>query len=392
MIQEPTYVFAFLAGCMGVIHTLSTLPKLQKFFSILPPVIWFYFVPMFATTLGILPAENPVYSWISRYLLPLSLFWLMLTIDVRAILRLGRMALLMMLAGTVGVVIGGPIAYAITHGILPEDAWKGLAALSGSWIGGTANLIAIQQSVGAPDSALGPIIIVDTVVGYGWMGIMLLFTSFQQRFDRWNRADTSALEDVSRQAAEAAQQSEIPAVTDASKILGLGFVAAILSVYIAQFMPEVGEPSVISRGTWAVLIVVTVGLALSFTPLRKLDHVGASRFGFVALNLLICSIGARADLKMIVEAPQYLLAGVIWISIHVAILFAVARLIRAPLFFVATGSMANIGGAASAPVVAASFRSSLAPIGVLMGVAGYILGIYAALLCAWMLSQLSLIL
>ncbi len=392
MITEPTHVFAFLAGCMGVVHLLSTRSAFSRFFELLPPVIWFYFVPMLATTAGILPAENAVYSWMSRYLLPLSLFWLMLSIDVRAILRLGKMALLMMLAGTVGVVIGGPIAYALTKGILPVDAWKGLAALSGSWIGGTANMIAIQQSVGAPDASLGPIIIVDTVVGYGWMGIMLLFTSFQERFDRWNRADTSALEDVAKRAALDASNSRVPAVTDMSKILGLGFVATILCVLIGREMPSIGEPSIISSGTWTVIIVVTIGLALSFTKLRKLDQVGASNYGFVALNLLICSIGARADLKMIVEAPQFLLAGLIWISIHIIILFAAARLLKAPLFFVATGSMANIGGAASAPVVAASFRPTLAPIGVLMGVAGYILGIYAALFCAYLLGQLSVIL
>ena len=185
LITDPTSIFAALAGMLAAVFWLSQRPALGKLFEILPPVIWAYFVPMIATTVGITPAMSPTYSWISRYLLPLSLFLLMVTIDLPAVLRLGRLAIIMMLAGTIGIVLGGPIAFLVFGSFLPDEAWQGLAALSGSWIGGTANMVAIQKSVGAPDAALGPIIVVDTVVGYGWMGVLLFLSAFQSRFDGW---------------------------------------------------------------------------------------------------------------------------------------------------------------------------------------------------------------
>ena len=392
LITEPTALFAFLAGVLGFVFWLSTVPALRRFFEFLPPVIWAYFVPMIATTAGVTPDASVVYSWMSRYLLPLSLFLLMITIDLGAIMRLGRVALIMMLAGTVGIVIGGPIAYSMFHGLLPPDAWKGLAALSGSWIGGTANMVAIQQSVGAPDSALGPIIVVDTVVGYGWMGILIFLSAFQQKFDRWNGADTSALEQVEAHMEEIAEERRPAGLGHLSMILGLAFVGTVIALVIGEQLPDVGEPSVISKTTWAVLVASTVGLVLSFTPVRRLETYGASRIGYVGLYLLLTSIGARANVAAVLDAPVFLMVGVVWILFHVATLAIAARLIRAPLFFFAVGSMANIGAAASAPVVAAAYVPSLAPIGLLLGVFGYILGIYAALGCAWIFGQLSLIL
>jgi uncharacterized membrane protein len=325
----------------------------------------------------------------ARYLLPFSLFLLMITVDLPAILRLGKTALIMMLAGTLGIVLGGPISYLIFGIFLEPEAWKGFATLSGSWIGGTANMVAIQQSVGAPDNLLGPIIVVDTVVGYGWMGILLFLSAFQKRFDTWIGADTRLIASINERLEEADTVRRPATLPDLGKIVGLTFAATAIAVTLSSIMPSVGNPTIISTSTWAVLIVVTGGLILSFTPMRKLERAGASRLGFLALYLLLTSIGAQADLAAVREAPVYLLAGVVWILIHIALLILVARLLRAPLFFVATGSMANIGGAASAPVVASVYLPAMAPVGLLMAVAGYILGIYAALVCAWILGQIA---
>ncbi len=345
---------------------------------------------MFLTTGGITPSSSVVYSWMSTYLLPLSLFLLMITVDVPSILKLGSKALLMMLAGTLGIVIGGPIAYLIFKSFLPPDAWKGFATLSGSWIGGTANLVAIQKSVGAPDSVVGPIIVVDTVVGYGWMGILIFLSTFQARFDKWTKADNSAIERANARLQEMDTTRKPTQLNDIIYIMGLGLGATAIAIAIGHRLPALGDPVIISSNTWVILIVVTFGLALSFTPLRKLEQVGASKIGFLALFLLITSIGAQANLAAILDVPYYLLAGVVWISIHISILMIVAKLLKAPLFFVATGSMANIGGAASAPIVASVYHPAMAPVGLLMGVSGYFLGIYAALGCAWILGQLAM--
>ncbi len=387
LITEPTVLFAFLAAIMGLVFWLSTLPALKKLFTFLPPVIWAYFVPMLATTAGITPAENPLYDWMALYLLPIALLLLMIVVDVPAILRLGKTAIIMMLAGTLGIVIGGPITFAIFGGLFEDpEAWKGFAALSGSWIGGTANLVAVQEGVGASANTLAPLLVVDVVVGYGWMGVLLFLSAFQDRFDRWVGADMSVVKALNRRL-EAVDEERRPAnITDLAMLVGIGFAGAVLARALGGFLPALGDPTIISQGTWAILIIVTVGLALSFTPLQKLEQVGASRVGYLALYLLLTSIGAKADLAAVLTVPLYLLAGAFWISIHILILFVVARLVRAPLFFVATGSMANIGGAASAPIVAGVYLPAMAPVGLLMAVAGYILGIYAAFGCAYLIS------
>ncbi|MBO6576227.1 MAG: DUF819 family protein [Rhodothermales bacterium] len=387
MITEPTTLFAVLAGVLGLIFWLSTFPGLKKLFEYLPPVIWAYFVPMFLTTAGVTPDSSETYSWMSRYLLPLALFLLMIAVDVKAILKLGPKALLMMVTGTFGIVLGALVAYLIFASLLPEDAWQGFAALSGSWIGGTANLLFIQNHVGAPDSLLGPIIVVDTVVGYGWMGVLIFLSTMQHKFDKWVNADMTMIEDVNKRLAEIDTTRRPSDLADLAKIVGLGFILVVASIWVAEnVMPET---QYIGTSTWAILIIVTLGLVLSFTKMRDLEQVGASRLGFLALYLLLTSIGARADLMAVLDAPYYLLAGVVWISIHIGILIIMARAIRAPLFFVATGSMANIGGAASAPVVASVYLPAMAPVGLLMATAGYILGIYAAYGAAEMLRVLA---
>ncbi|MEP0546086.1 MAG: DUF819 family protein [Rhodothermales bacterium] len=401
LVTDPTHVAALLAAVLAGVFALARVQALEKLFTIIPPVLWAYFVPMLLSTFGVTPPYMPAtettpeyvneaYQWFSYVLLPLALFLLMLTIDLRAILSLGRLALIMLLVGTLGIVIGGPIAFLLVGQFIGDpDAWKGLAALSGSWIGGTANMVAIQESVGLRD--LGPIIVVDTVVGYGWMAILLFLSGYQKRFNDWVGADTSAMDRVDETLRQIDQTRRPITIGSGAIIIGLGFGAAVLSRYLSttRLFPPIGDPTIISSGTWAVLIAVTAGLVLSFTPMRKLEIDGASRIGYVALYLLLTSIGAQGNLAAVLDAPLYLLTGVVWLSIHIALLFGAAKLFKAPLFFVATGSMANVGGAASAPIVAGVYHPAMAPVGLLMAVAGYVLGIYAALGCAWMLAALA---
>ncbi len=405
LVTDPTVLFAVLAGILGGLFLLSRQPRLARVFEILPPVVFAYFLPMIATTAGILPTDSLTYVWMRRYLLPLALFLLMITVDLRAILRLGRTALLMMLAGTVGIVLGGPIALFLFKDLLPPDAWMGFAALSGSWIGGTANMLAVAGSVaeweGVAWSIPGPVIVMDTVVGYGWMGTLLFLSTFQGKFDRWIKADRTSIEETNRRLGELDSARRPLQIDDLAIILGLGFSAALFCVWLGDWLPPVMMPAmqfgsftipstnVISATTWTVLIVVTGGLVLSFTPLRRLEGPGASRIGYVALYLLLTSIGAQADLATILDTPVYLLAGVVWIAVHIGILLLAAWWLRAPLFFVATGSMANVGGAVSAPIVAGVYYPTMAPIGLLMAVAGYIIGIYAAQVCAILLSLMA---
>ena len=387
LLNDPMAVFAFLAGIVALVFWLSELPRLRGFFEVVPPVIFVYFVPMLTTTAGVTPSASPLYEWTVPYLLLFALLLLMVSVDLRSILRLGPMALFMVGAGTLGIVVGGPVSLLIFQGWLPADAWTGFAALSGSWIGGTANMVAIAESVGTSADAMGPVIVVDTVVGYGWMGILIALVGLQRRYDRRTRARTEAVEETNRRLEALGGERRALTLRDAVIMIGLGMACAVTARWLGQQLPAAGDPTIISGTTWAVLIVVTGGLALSFTPVRKLEAVGASNLGYTALYLLLAGIGAQADLRAVLDTPVYLAAGAVWIAIHVAVLLIAARIVRAPLFFVATGSMANIGGAVSAPVVAGVYHRAMAPVGLLMAVAGYILGIYGALACAWLLAQ-----
>ena len=389
LITDPTGVFAFLAAIVAAVFWVSGIPRFKKLFEVVPPVIYVYFLPMLATTAGITPSESPLYDWTVPYLLLFALLMLMVSVDLRSVVRLGPVALVMVVAGTVGIIIGGPISYMLFGGMLPADAWQGFAALSGSWIGGTANMAAIAESVGTSADALGPVVVVDTVVGYGWMGVLIALVGFQERFDRRTKARTEIVEWTNQQVAGFQSEKRPLTLRDAVVMIGFGLALSVLAERLGGLLPSVGDPTIISPTTWAVLIVVTGGLALSLTRLRQLESAGASHLGYVALYLMLAGIGATADLRAVLDAPVYLLAGVVWISIHLIILIVVARLVRAPFFFVATGSMANIGGVASAPVVAGVYNKAMAPIGLLMAVAGYILGIYGATACAWLLGLLA---
>lgn len=381
LLTDSTQIFVFLILVIGLVYWISSRAKLAPFFRFLTPVLWIYFLPMLATTFGILPAESPVYSWIRDHLLPAALILLLLSANLPTIARLGGKALLTMFAGTFGIVIGGPIVVLLFKYGLPEQSWKAFAALSGSWIGGSHNMVAIAESIGTPESLLGPIIVVDTVVGYTWMGIVIALSAFQDRFDKWTGADRSVVEEINQRLLKMNEAKRRPLkFFDLAVMMSLAFGGGYLCLELGKWLPPLGE--VVTSFAWTVILVTTLGLVLSFTRFSNLEYAGASHLGNFALFLLLASIGARADLKAILEVPLFFLAGVVWIAIHAICLFLAGKLLKSPMFLIATSSQANIGGPVTAPIVASVYQSSMAPVGLLMAVLGSILGIYAGLFCA----------
>ena len=227
LISDPTTIFIYLTGAVALVFILSEIKQLKKLFHYMPPFIWVYFVSMISTSIGILPDSSPLYSWITRYLLPFSLILMLLSADLPEIIKLGKTALTMMLAGTFGIVIGAPIALMIFLKWTPEGIWKGMGMLSGSWIGGTANMMAIAEGIGTPAAMYGPVIVVDTVVGYGWMGLIIAVSSYQAKFDKWTGADRRILDKVSDNHKEVqVSRSRHIKLRDRSLIIGSGFTAA----------------------------------------------------------------------------------------------------------------------------------------------------------------------
>ncbi len=396
LLQDPMAVFAFCTGVTALVFWSARQPWTKKFYSIIPSIVLVYYLPAIASNFNLLPADSAAYDWMKNYLLPFSLFILMLTMDVPSILKIGPKALGMMLFGTLGVVVGAPIAYLLFSAKLPPEAWKGMAALSGSWIGGGGNFAAIKEAVGAPDDLIGAIIIVDTAVGYTWMGVLLFLANFQHIFDRWNGASSTLVADLNRRLQGFRESSARPiTLADVSLVLALGFIGAVGCQKLAGVLHTHLQPlmeehvpmlaAIFSQFTWLVILISTLGIALSFTPLRRIENAGASQLGYAGLYLFLTSIGARASLAGIKAAWILIFVGAVWILIHVGFLFLGARILRAPLFLLAVGSQANIGGAASAPIVAAAYYEAMAPVGLLMGILGYLLGNYAGLLCAFLL-------
>ena len=529
LITEPIGVLAILLGVLAVIFWLTEHKTFGRVFKVVPALVFCYFVPTTLTTLGVLPESSPLYSWIKAFVLPASLLLLILALDVPGIIRLGPKAGIMLLAGTVGVVIGGPISLLVCKPWLPDDAWQGMAALAGSWIGGGANFVAMGEMAGASDSMIALMVIPDVFVGSIWMGVLLYLSNFQNAIDRRTGANAKAIRDLEQRLTDFQDRvTRVPKLADLIIIVAFGFLGSWVShlagrtihgsferaltvdavriradadessrtfvklgnekisetdnefrLTLAVETSTSGEPAPdqsdrpashtdqassrthkinlesqklatlndvvahinddvpgwsaellepfesnaaaaatrlrafgrkrlspdgyiirlpdpsrtmlwnfhasMAPSTWKYIIITALGVMLSFTRARNLEGAGASKIGSVMIYLLVACIGAGANFRTIFEHPAVLIMGFIWMAVHIVVLLVVAKLIRAPLFFIAVGSQANIGGAASAPVVAAAFHPALAPVGALLAVAGYVLGTYAGWVCMQLL-------
>ncbi len=388
LINDPAGVLAALLAVLAAIFWFGETGPGRRLFGVVPRLVFCYFIPTTLTTLGVLPDSSPLYDWIKTFLLPASLVLLILALDVPGILRLGPRAVIMLLAGTAGVVVGAPIALWLFSSVVPPDTWQGMTALSGSWIGGGANMVALAQIAGTSENMFGMMVIVDVTVANIWMGVLLYMAGQAERIDRWTGADTSAIEDLRRRVTEFQEKTtRVPQLQDLIMIVAIGFGGMWIATLAAQPLEQWAP--FFSATVWKMVVVTALAVALSFSPARQLEGAGASRIGSLMLYLLVASIGAHANFMEMREAPMLIAVGAVWMLFHVAILLGIARLIRAPVFFVAVGSQANIGGAASAPIVASAFHPSLAPVGVLLAVAGYVLGTYAGLLCMWLLKAVA---
>jgi uncharacterized membrane protein len=383
MIQNPNAIFIYIVTLIAAIHYLKSISYLEKIFKYLPPIIWIYFLPMLSSGIGIIPNDSSLYSWTSNYLLPPALILLLLSSNIKILSTLGSKAIGTMLFGTLGIVIGGPLSLLVFGSFLPEDAWMGLGALSGSWIGGSANMVAIGKSIGTSDNLFGSMIVIDTVVGYGWMGIVILISGHQKAIDKWNNADTRIIDDLNIKM-NTEDLKRPTSFNDLLMIVVIGLFFGIFSLEMGKLIPDLGK--VITSFGWTIILVSLIGIFLSFTKLSDLNNVGASHVGNLFLYILLGTIGAKANITQIGDLPYYIAIGIFWIFIHAIILFLGGRLLKAPMFLIATSSQANIGGVVSAPIIATVYKKSLAPVGLLMGVIGNIIGIYAGLFTAWLLS------
>ena len=392
MIQTPLGVLTVLLGVLAGLFLLQQHRWGARLFAVVPLLVFCYFVPALLSNLGVIPAESELYVFIRRVLLPASLVLLVLSTDIPAVLSLGRDAVILFLTGTLSIALGGPIAFLALGWLFPtealDQAWRGLAALCGSWIGGGANFVAVGESAGASAATMSLMVVVDVGVANVWTAILLLFAGRERAIDAANGADRRRIDAVRAQVERYQAEVARPAsLADLLLILALGLGTTGVVTYAAGFLPDIG--TIINGFTWVVCLVTAAGVAYSFTRLRRLEGAGASVVGSVFLYLLVATIGASARFSEVTNNLPLLAVGALWMLLHALAMLAVRRIIRAPVFFLAVGSQANVGGAASAPVVAAAFHPALATVGVLLAVLGYVLGTYVGILDAFILRSVA---
>lgn len=405
LISNDAVVLGILAVILGLVFYTSHSENryCKAFYRYVPALLLCYFIPSLFNSFGIIDGEgSALYTMASRYLLPASLVLLTLSVDFKAILGLGPKALIMFFTGTLGIIIGGPLALLVLGSFYPEalggDIWRGMTTIAGSWIGGGANQAAMKEVFEVDGSIFSVMITVDVIVANVWMAVLLLMASRAEFFDKKTGADTSAIRHLQQKIEQyQAEHARIPQLTDFMLIIAVAFgvtgfshlMADLISPWIEQTAPQLAMYSLTSKFFWLVVVATTLGLILSTTRVRKLEAVGASKIGTLFLYMLVATIGMHMDVTAILDYPLMFVVGVVWMAFHAGLMLFVAKLIKAPLFYMAVGSQANVGGAASAPVVAAAFHPSLAPVGVLLAVLGYGVGTYGAYICGLLLQQVA---
>ncbi|MDA9656614.1 DUF819 family protein [Candidatus Marinimicrobia bacterium] len=409
LITNDAVVLGLLISILAFIFTTARSENnfWKNFYKFVPALLLCYFIPSIFNSFGIINGDqSKLYFVASRYLLPSSLVLLTISIDLPEIKKLGSKAIIMFLAGTIGIMLGGPISLflvsilspEIIGGGGPEVVWRGLATVAGSWIGGGANQAAMKEIFNVGDSIFSSMIAVDVIVANIWMAFLLYGAGVSSKIDRWLQADSSSIINMRIKIEKYQSQiMKIPNLTDILQLLSLCFgVTAIahlgsdiITPFIKNNAPGLSRFSLTSNFFWIIVISTTIALFLSFTKIKNLEGVGASRVGSVFLYILITTIGMKMNILAIFDRPGLFIIGLLWMLIHVTIMILVAKIIKAPFFFLAVGSQANVGGAASAPIVASAFHPSLAPVGVLLAVLGYALGTYGAWICGVLLELAS---
>lgn len=389
-ITEPAGVLTVLIGICALFFWLEQVTS-WKLFQFIPPLMFIYALPLVLANVTIpgtggplLPSSSPVYGQLRDLVLPMMLVLLLINVDIGAALRIMGRGVFVMLAGTLGVVIGAPISYLVVRNWMEPDAAKAFGTLAGSWIGGTGNMTAAKQMINADDAHLGLAVLADTTVYIVWLPILLGSKALAPWFARFTGADADRVAKMEAAASQALQAPEPPRFQDVLYLLFLAVGVTWCSSSLADQLPVVRMNDdtgtvLVSASTWNILLITTIGIGLSFSPLRKLP--GSQSLAMALVYIYVARVGASTSLEGVAaNAIPFLVAAFIWIFIHGAFCLLAAKLLRVDVHTAAIASAANVGGAASAPVVAAHHNKSLVPASILMALIGYAVGNYAAYL------------
>ena len=386
LISSPIGVIAVLAAVAAFFFLLAQVSK-AKLFNYVPPLLFIYATPVFLSNLtianyNVIPNDSIIYGGLSKFVLPVFIVLMLIKVNVPAVVKVMGKGVLVMLMGTAGVVVGGVVSYFIVHDWLPADSWKGFGTLAGSWIGGTANMLATKEMLGASNAQLGLAVVADNVIYIVWLPLLLMSRDFADKFNKWARVPADRLAAMDAAAEMHVEEDHAPtmpqylylaAVVFGVTAIGHGF-APVIATAIADNIPSAA--GIFSETTTRILLVTTIALILSTTPVSQLPN--STAMGTALVYIFVAGMGARAEVAGLADAPVFVLGAFIWIFIHGLFMLAGAWIFRVDVHSVAIASAANIGAAASAPIVAAHHRPNLVPASILLALLGYALGNYLA--------------
>ena len=379
--------FTYIAVLIFLAAFLVWLQKYTKwkFFDYVPPIVLLYLVTMIMCTLNVwdMKATKPAYSALKNNILYAMIFLMLLRCDIRKILKLGPKMLGGFFAASVSIGIVFIATYAILHGALGAGSWKALGALCGSWMGGSGNMIAVQAALDIGEADMAYALVVDSIDYSIWVMFLLWAINLAPKFNKWVKADTTTLDEVSRKLEDDAKAND-GKITFVNIIFLLG-----LSLVVSAFGQNIGTAingvaPFLDKATWTVLLITLAGLVGAITPIGKM--AGTSELSNVMLYSVVALLASRASFLELTDAPIWIIAGFMILAIHGIILVLLAKIFKLDMFTCGVASLANIGGSASAPILAGAYSGALVPVGVLMALMGYVIGTGGGLIVAHIMS------
>lgn len=376
-IQDPIYIAVILMAIVVTADTWATRFKHSKLMRIIPTPVWCYIPATILTTLGILPMQSSVYDAISAYVLPACLILLLMTSDLKNLKKIGKYAAIAMLGSSSSVFIGGVMVFFLFRNLIGPESTQAIGTLMASWIGGTANQLAVKEATGLSDQLFAPLFISDITMVYVWMTLLMILSGSQKKIDRMMNADKTQFEKILNQG-EVKKSPRKLTIVSLFKLLLVGFGIGLTCTWIGRHIPKTAIE--LNEATWIIIVITTVGLALSMTPLAQKEEQNANKIGYFLFYFVLASTGAKANLLAVFMAPLFLLVAFVWMIIQGILFLIYARVLRVPIGLFAAASQANLGGIVSAPIVASTYHAKLIPVALILAIFGNAIGNYVGIL------------
>lgn len=386
MIQDAFLYISILIALAAVI-VWAEKSSSSKFFKYVPGIVLLYITAALLRTFGVFgesEAMSDANSTIRDILLPAMIVLMLMNCDLRKLKKLGGKMFLGYTTAIVSIIAGFVIVYILFSSWYAPETWKAFGALAGSWTGGSANMVAIQGILDVPENIFGYALIMDTVNYSVWVMFLFWLVPFTARFNKWTGANTDHLDQIQVDLEEDDTANKHVGFKEMIGLLALGLLVSAVGGSLGNYLPEIG--TVINATTWTITFAAVVGLILAMTRISKI--AGSMDIANVMLYIIIALIASNADFSQLFQAPIYIISGFLILFIHLAVMLLLAKLFKLDLFTLGIASLANIGGMASAPMLAGYYNRALIPVGVLMALLGSFVGTYAGLLVAQILSVL----